>query len=305
MWNQIIGHTRQIDEFKKTLSEGKLPHAWLFCGMRGIGKRLVAETFARAILCESDNAPCGTCTNCKKSAAHMHPDLFIVEPPPEKTSVLIDQIRDLTRRVQLHPLEARAKVAIIDDADTMTEAAENSILKVLEEPPSATYFILVSAAAHRMLPTIRSRCRRVVFSPLDDAAIAAHLERVQGWDACDAARAAQIAQGSLGRARELSPEFITEVVGRFELLCADARAVDVIAASEAWSADQEHIPLVFDTLASVLRARLRNEVTGTRDPFATRRLLDKIAHIAAARDAAETTANKQLLFEQLLFSVTA
>lgn len=309
MWNKVIGHDRQIDALRRSLAEGRPPHAWLFSGIRGIGKRLVAQTLAAAICCRGSNSPCGLCTSCTKVINNVHPDVLVVEPEGQRLK--IDQVRTLARKIQFHPLESDAKVAVIDEADSMTEAAANSLLKILEEPPSATHFILITSAAHRLLPTIRSRCRHVTFLPLNDTVVADYLQRLGGWQPDEARRVATLAQGSLGLARQLTPEFITEVLGQFEALMGHSRperftasAADIIATSEAWAGEAPRASLILDLLTGWYRDRLRAAVREGEGESKMRRLLDNLQRIASARDMADTTANKQLMFEQLLFSVT-
>lgn len=321
MWNTIIGHTRQVDELNKTLVEGKLPNAWLFSGMRGIGKLKVAETLAATLCCVSDHLPlkgggrvgaspalrdkdpCGKCIGCKKVLTHVHPDVFIIEP--EKQRIKIDQLRTLAQKLQLYPLEAAHKIAIVDDADTMTESAANSLLKILEEPPTATHFVLVTAAAHRLLPTIRSRCRLISFVPLAERDVADYLVRERGWSEQHALRAARLAQGSIGVACELSAPFVDGVIERFQMLQGHAGAADIIATGEMWAAETDKTALVLDVLAGWYRDRLREAVLSGNADGQTTRLINHLSQIARTRDMAETTANKQLMFEQLLFSVTA
>ncbi len=301
MWQKIIGHTRQIEELKRSLTEGRLPNAWLFSGMRGLGKRLVAQTLASALICRAKNSPCGGCTACLKISSNSHPDFFMIEP--EKDRVLIDQIRDLTQKVQFHPLEADVKIAIVDDADAMTDAAANSLLKVLEEPPPNTHFILISAAAHRILPTIRSRSRRITFSPLIDDEIAGYLTKTLGWDESQAARAARMAQGSLGIAISLTPEIVNVVLERFESITKRGAAADIITTSEEWASDATQIPIILDVLQGFFRDRLRDSVKSGSDSATLRRQLEGLGKIATTRDISETAANKQLMFEELLFSL--
>lgn len=301
MWHNIIGHKGQIDALQKTIASGKLPNAWLFAGPRGIGKRKVAEGLAAVLCCQADKQPCGRCDGCVKVCKGIHPDVIVVER--ETLQLKIDQVRELTQRVQFYPLESRHKVAIIDDADMMTHGAANAMLKLLEEPPDATHIVLVTAAAHRLLPTIRSRCHRIAFSPLSDDEVAGYLEQREGWSGSDALHAARLAQGSIGVATELTREFIDGVIGRFEAVSTGASAADIIETSEVWAKDDEHILAVLDLLAGWFRDHLRSVVTEQRDSGAEQRLLSQLKAIAYAREAADTTANKQLMFEQLLFNV--
>jgi DNA polymerase-3 subunit delta' len=156
------------------------PHALLVTGRRGIGKRSLALNFAQALLCEDvrpDGAACGRCAGCGYVAAGAHPDLRLIEPierdeegnvkPVE--SILVDRIRELTEFAQLTTHRQRAKVAVIAPAEAMNTAAANALLKTLEEPPAATYLLLVSDQWGRLPATIVSRCR-VLPAPEPDAA---------------------------------------------------------------------------------------------------------------------------------------
>lgn len=301
MWNNIVGHRNQIDALQKTIASGKLPNAWLFAGPRGIGKRKVAEGLAAALCCESADAPCMTCDACTKVLKNIHPDVVLVER--ETQQLKIEQVRELAQRVQFHSLESKHKVAIIDDADAMTPSAANAILKILEEPPEATHFVLITASAHRLLPTIRSRCHRIPFSPLSDEEVMGYLETKEGWNNSDAMYASRLAQGSIGVAIELTSEFIEGVIGRFEAVSTGASAADIIDVSEAWSGDSDHTAATLDLLAGWFRDRLRSTVLERQGGNAEENLLRQLDSVARARDLADTTANKQLMFEQLLFNI--
>lgn len=159
------------------------PHAMLIAGPRGIGKRALAETLARSIVCESpdaDGAACGACPGCGYATAGQHPDLRVLEPveivddiakPVEW--ITIDRVRALTRWSQLTSHRNGAKVAIIDPSERMNTAAANALLKTLEEPPPRTFLLLVTHQPGRLPATIRSRCQRIDAprpSPSDAAA---------------------------------------------------------------------------------------------------------------------------------------
>jgi len=148
------------------------PHAMLIVGPPGIGKRVLARTLARSLLCETpaaDGSACGTCASCRYEAAGQHPDLRVVEPveidddvakPVEWISVAM--VRSLADWTQLTSHRGGAKVAVIAPAERMNASAANALLKTLEEPPARTYFLLVSDQYGRLPPTIVSRCQRVV-----------------------------------------------------------------------------------------------------------------------------------------------
>lgn len=314
MWSTILGHKRQIDQLKRALSGGCLPNAYLFSGLTGIGKRLVADVFTSAIFCDDSHSGCGKCAPCIKIKNRSHPDAFFVEPKTEK--ILIEQVRQLQQDLQYHPLESDAKVAIIDDADLMTEAAANSLLKILEEPPKVTHFILISAFPHRLLPTIRSRCQKIMFSPLTENDVISYLKDKRGFDEKNAGKIARISQGSIGAVALLDPEFIGEVLGRLKNLLKSANSSDIIAVAETWSKEGERTPLIIDLIVGFYRDALyrrstnsdsglvHSEWTGVIENQPTVKLEKNLKAVAGARDALMTTANKQLLFEQLLFTLT-
>ena len=167
-------------------SRGRWPHALLVSGRKGIGKRNLALHFAQALLCETprdDGGPCGACPACAYVAAGAHPDLRVIEPIERDEegnarpvdAILVDRIRELIDFAQLTTHRQRAKVALIAPAEAMNAAAANALLKTLEEPPPATYMILVSDQWGRLPATIVSRCRLVAAPEPDSATAAAWL----------------------------------------------------------------------------------------------------------------------------------
>jgi DNA polymerase-3 subunit delta' len=325
MWSQIIGHDQQISQLKKALSSGRLPNAYIFSGPAGIGKRLVACTFVKAAFCNSPSKgpdACDSCISCRKISSGNHPDFFLIEPELSERevfqSIKIDTVRDLQSRLQFPPFEAPLKISVIDGADRLMDAAANSLLKILEEPPPSTHFILITPYPHRLLPTIRSRCRHMSFSPLSEKALTLEISKRQQISEPEAMRIAKLSGGSLGVACALEPGFVEEVMGRFLPLSCRASSADIIETAQAWKElSVEQTRLVFDLLASWYCDLLKYENLGKQadliHPEAasqstrhkTNRLIQNLASISEARLAADTSANKQLMFEQLLFSLTS
>ena len=206
-WKNIIGHSTKIEELKKILVTGRFPHAVLFSGIEGIGKKKIAETCAAVLLCENpkDGEPCGVCSNCRLTAAGSHPDFYIVEPEATKTTrnIKIGQIRTLQSEATLRPVQAERRVVLIDGAEFMNGAAANCLLKTLEEPPSQTIFILLTANRAGLLMTLRSRCRTINFDRLTTEEIRAELLKRE-IDSNKAEKISIIADGSLGRALNLA-----------------------------------------------------------------------------------------------------
>jgi DNA polymerase-3 subunit delta' len=145
-----------------------LPHALLLYGQPGLGMRVFALRLARTLLCAQPVAEaeaCGRCQSCLLLTAGSHPDIAVVEPLEDKTSIAIDQIRELAGFLSLRPHTATRKVVVIAPAEAMTLSAANSLLKMLEEPPLGSVIVLVTSHPARLPATIRSRCTRVLFKP--------------------------------------------------------------------------------------------------------------------------------------------
>lgn len=171
----IVGHSQQIKILSNMIESGKIPHAMLFDGLSGLGKKAVALDFAQKIIGDSS------------------PDLLVIEP--EKGEIKIDQIRSLIERFSMKPYSAPYKIAIINDAHLMNEYAQNSILKILEEPTGDSILILVTDHSDSLLNTVRSRMSRVKFFPVSFGEIKKHLISL----GCQNDMAEEIALFSFGR----------------------------------------------------------------------------------------------------------
>ena len=203
-WENILGHEEQIARLRKLRIEGRLPHAMLFHGPDGVGKLRVARAMAAELLCEgADARPCGTCRQCRALLQDAHPDYYEIHPEGKAVKTIkIDVIRAMQANVERAPLLAAQRVVVIDDAEQMNEAAENSLLKTLEEPKGAVHFILVTRARSSMLDTIRSRCMNVGFGSLPEAELA-HALALRGIPEAMAAELSALSDGSFGRALRL------------------------------------------------------------------------------------------------------
>ena len=198
-WENIVGHTDVVHQLKFMLDKGRVPHALLFEGPHGIGKGVMANVFAKGLLCEGSNKPCGHCRSCRLIAAGAQPDLFTIKP--EGSTIKIDQMRKLKGEATLTSLD-QARVCIIHNSETMTIPAANSLLKLLEDPPENLFFILVSSAAYLLLPTIVSRCTVIKLKQI----LAVELEDYfvkQGISLLDAKTAVRLGGGRIGTARGL------------------------------------------------------------------------------------------------------
>ena len=169
-WN-VFGHEWAVEMLQRDLALDRVRHAYLFTGPAGIGKRTLTGEFARALLCEAAERPCGQCRQCQLSARGSHSDLLTVEPIVSGKSVRtakikIEPIRALMHDLSISPVEARRRVARVLRFDTANSEAMNAFLKTLEEPPGQAVILLAAERAEDLLPTIVSRCELVALRPL-------------------------------------------------------------------------------------------------------------------------------------------
>ncbi len=202
-WSDIIGHKEKVTQIREMIKAGQFPNSVIFSGAAGIGKRKIAEIAAMSILCESDNSPCGHCNSCRTFIAESHPDFYYLEPDRSKANpiIRIEQIRNLQKEVSLMPVLSNQRMVIINDAEYMNSAAQNCLLKTIEEPQGQSKFILITANRSRLLMTIRSRCIIINFERLTETDVKLGLE-AQNID--NAAKIAVISNGSLGEAIKLA-----------------------------------------------------------------------------------------------------
>lgn len=201
-WDTISGHEKQKEALRTMLREGRLPHALLFTGPDGIGKRLLAQVLAAAILCEAQEGPCGCCDSCRAMQLGSHPDYLEVVPEQNGKSaaqIRIEAIRSVQTQVSRYPVLAKQRVVLIDEADRMNEAAQNSLLKTLEEPEGPVTFLLVTSARSALLDTILSRCMPMAFGMLTPEEMEPVL-RSHEVPEREATELAALSDGSPGRA---------------------------------------------------------------------------------------------------------
>jgi len=290
------------------LQGGNLPHALLFTGIDGIGKKKTALTFAGALNCRmaadrrtavnSRIVPCGECRPCRKIEAGQHPDVIVITP--EKSRIKILTIRNLGHTLAVKPYEASQRVVVIDQAQTMNPEAGNSLLKLLEEPPENTVLILIADNKHNLLPTIVSRCQQVAFKPIPGHAIAEYLEK-QGVRGDKAAILAKLANGSYGKADSLVDagwvgrrEWIIQLVDPHD--GGGDRSVQIrsfLAFSELMSLNREAIPDALEILISWFRDLAVVKAGSNR--VANTDLMEKIARAARHYETASLLADIDLL----------
>ncbi len=218
--DKLIDQERPVRLLTDILESGNLPHAFLFTGTAGVGKSAAALMLAMTCNCENRHVrhptvttdvvlaktndafyPCGTCRSCRKILGGSHPDIHRLKPAG--AAIKVDSVRDLCRKLILKPNEAQIRAAIIADAHTLNAEAGNTLLKIIEEPPDRTIFLLIADSDSNLLPTIVSRCRHIRFNPISRDRLQDHLIKYEGLATPHASVIAAMAQGSMARAKRL------------------------------------------------------------------------------------------------------
>lgn len=353
---------------RRALVGGRLPHAYIFHGPDGVGKELFANRLARILLCENRTEPdaddssegdiqtpdaCGACKSCHLIAAGNHPDLHLVHrhlnvhhpDPAVRAKKAFDLGVDVVRHFVIDacgikPGMGRAKVFVIREADRITVAAQNALLKTLEEPPSTTYLILLAASVDRLLATTRSRCQQIPFGLLPTGFVAQRLRSIVGEISDeDAGLYAALAGGSLGNAVKFAQQQLKTVnqqvhalvvgLSRTNALEAATQVIE-IAKSQAGAFREEDpslseaaalrrgLSLVFDLISTVYRDALHllcdtnhlvvNEwavdaLSQLGDRISTESLAAIIPAVARAEWTLERNVNTQLAVESLMFEL--
>ncbi len=193
-FEDIIGHDRQKRFLKYLLGHRNIPHAFLFCGQEGIGKKKMALEFVRSLFCQTGDS-CGACRPCLKLDRGSHPDLVVIK---NEGTIGIDDSRMISKEISEHPFEAEKRVIIIDNAETMTIEAANALLKTIEEPPPYNHFFIITSSERDIPMTIRSRCTRVPFSLLSTSQLEQYFSREKNIDPETALLLSSISFGSIG-----------------------------------------------------------------------------------------------------------
>lgn len=197
-FSDIIGHKEIIRALNAAIDGAKIGHAYLFTGPAGIGKKTLAKAFALRLLCHDQTAnPNCECPGCVRTRMDNHPDLITILP--SGNSIKIEQLRQLQHNLFYRPLLGERKVCFFPDAELLTEAAANSFLKTLEDPPPGVVFLFTAVRSDLILPTIRSRCQVYQLFPVTNAEITEALVK-RGINPFEASERARLSRGLPGNA---------------------------------------------------------------------------------------------------------
>ena len=200
MFDKILGNDKIKSQLKQAVDLRKTSHSYLFLGTSGIGKKMIAKEFSKMILCESEEKYCNHCKSCIEFDSNNNPDFSLIEP--DGTSIKIEQIRQIQKKIIEAPIISKNKVYIIDDANLMTTEAQNCLLKTLEEPPEFVTIILIGSKESSFLSTIKSRCTIIKFQEIENEEIKKYLSINYGINNISE-EMLEIFGGSIGKAEDL------------------------------------------------------------------------------------------------------
>ncbi len=211
-FNEIVGHDQIKEHLQTAIEQKKISHAYILNGEKGSGKKLIASVFAKTLQCEEkENNACGKCKSCLQADSMNHPDIIWVTH--EKISIGVDDIRlQVNNDIGIKPYSGQYKIYIIDEADKMTEQAQNALLKTIEEPPEYAMILLLTNNINNLLPTILSRCVTLNLKTVSSDLIKEYLMKQRSIPDYAAELSASFAQGNIGKAiRYASSESFIDV----------------------------------------------------------------------------------------------
>ncbi len=256
------GQGALYDGLIRTLADGTFVHAYLISGAAGMGKRTLARLMAQHLLCTGERKPCGICPSCVQVRENNHPDVITVTPgkplSPEvkagMAGIPVDEIRYVNSLVGQHTFVGGQRVVIIERAEKMNAAAQNALLKTLEEPLAGTVFLLLTESPELLLPTIVSRCRALKMHPWPDEVVRNAL-RVHGVDDTMARKALSVCGGSIGQAIAVAADEAywqrrRDVMQDFFGISA---RVDILKVSTAWKDRKDESDALLNDVEDMLR----------------------------------------------------
>lgn len=316
-FNRVIGQEGIVSGLKNSIEDGRVGHAYIFSGPEGIGKKTVAGIFSSILLCHNRKADrsCGECISCQMFSRGSHPDLYEIRA--NNGSIGVDDIRDMQNDIIIKPLYGSRKVCLIIDADRMTDQAQNSLLKTLEEPPGYAVIILTTSNYNALLETVRSRAVRYDFKKNSYDEVRSILNSRLGDSGLINDFIVSYSEGIIGRALQLAgnSEFISIREGIFERLWDESHksSADVFEVLDFFKENKSNVDTILDIMISFYRDILIYKKTGKENIlinldkkdiilnnvhfFSMHKLMSNIEAIELARINIKNNVNYQLSIE--------
>ena len=262
MFDSIIGNNKIKQLLINSVQNDKTSHSYLFVGIDGIGKKMVATEFAKMLLCLNETRYCNKCKSCIEFDSNNNPDFLCIEP--DGNSIKIEQIRYLQKKIQEKPIISNKKVYIINDADKMTVEAQNCLLKTLEEPPEYATIVLIGSNENAFLTTIKSRCMIIHFNKIENIEIKRYLEENYAISNISE-NMLEIFQGSIGKAISLKDKKneYTEIENIVENIN-KKNIIDILQMSEIIYKSKDEILEILDYINIILLKKAKENYKYTK-----------------------------------------
>lgn len=250
MFENIVGNNNIKQILQKTVELKNVSHSYLFVGIEGIGKKLIAKEFAKMIMCLEENKYCNKCKSCIEFNSNNNPDFIYIEP--DGNNIKIEQIRQMQSKVIEKPIISNKKVYIINDAQNMTVEAQNCLLKTLEEPPEYITIILIASNENNLLSTIKSRCTIIHFDKIEDDQLKEYVTNVIGINNINE-NIINIFQGSIGKAIRLKDKL--DIYENTENIIKDMEnknIIDILNSSEILYKSKDEIEEILEYINVIL-----------------------------------------------------
>ena len=256
-FTEVYGNEAAKASLVQAILKDRISNAYVIEGVKGVGKKLLASVFSRALVCESgETKPCGVCSGCRKAKTKNHPDIIYLEKAADKASIGVEEVREqILTEIHLRPYLAKRRVFLIGDGDAMSVEAQNALLKALEEPPSYVTFLICVTKQEKLLDTVLSRSQVISLFPLSATEITAYLDAKNGKNEKHRLFA-RLAQGSIGAAETLLSDENTEKL--FEdsinaMMLLKKQEASIHETTAFFIAEKENIQTVIDFCQTFLR----------------------------------------------------
>ncbi len=287
MLSAVVGHEKVKNVLTVSKNDNRVGHAYIFEGPQGVGRQTLAKEFAKLLLCENpqQGEPCRACKSCSMCESGNHPDVQIItnqlyDATKKSKDVLVDTVRSMKKDIFIKPYASERKIYIVPNADTMNVYAQNSLLKVLEEPPEYCTIILLAENENMFLPTILSRTVTMKLFPLQRSHVESYLSQKYPQLKESAAAIAAMSGGCIGKAKILAEsEDVTEIRNSvFDCIAAlaDKGNKSIYDLTLFLKQNKDEIRLVMDILQGLFRDLMFVKQTESFDGIAN---LDKLSEI--------------------------
>lgn len=292
-FDDLVGNEKIKQLLTDAIQSKNISHGYMFLGISGIGKFLFAKEFVRAILC-NEQTGCGKCKSCIEFDSNNNPDFQVIEP--EETSIKIEQIRLMNNKIYEKPIISNKKVYIINKAELMTKEAQNCLLKTLEEPPEYAVIILIGTNENMFLNTIRSRCIKINFNPINNKELTAILkEKYEFSDITE--NMLKLFSGSIEKAINLKDkkDIYIEIENVFSNI-ENTNIIDLLNKKEIITKNKEEIQDILEYINVLFFEKVKTEDKQAQ-------YIKAISIVEDTKDRLKKNANLDMTIDNLLLNI--